>query len=448
MNRNMNLNISPNEQSRREMEEIGFLTDRHCLIDGWTLKRTKEKEDDGNIEIFHWKGSTKQGTSNESKRLFHPLPVLQTQKGKVTDNVTDIGVYGHDTVLVNSEKRIMVVADGHGPRGEIASQLAISVLLRYIEEERNDFSETIATIHPLLIKRVGHSGCTLTAVRVLEESNELLLEITKIGDSPVVMVMIDRITKEKRVMIDNFDHSWENKTELEKYKTWCTEKGVLPRRPIFARANCLNSDWTEVENESQCILFPRLSPDKTNQPFYLEDQKDIQEWMEIVHKQFPYYRGGCQSVRRFLDTNNSVLTGYETLNWGSTIYRPPQHTSSLLGIGSTQLTRSLGDGECHTTDYISDKPEKGIYLLPRGCDIVVLVGSDGFTDLWWYHQLGDEIEKWIGSKEMNDVNDIGKQLLQKTLETCATLDEYGIGKHGHPLHDDLSFGISFLQTSF
>ena len=145
----------------------------------------------------------------------------------------------------------MVVADGHGPRGEIASQLAISVLLRYIEEERTNFSETITTIHPLILKRVGHSGCTLTAVRVVEESDKLLLEITKIGDSPVVIVMVDRTTKEKRVMIDNFDHSWENKDEVKKYKTWCTEKGVLPRRPIFARANCLNSDWRDNENNTK-----------------------------------------------------------------------------------------------------------------------------------------------------------------------------------------------------
>ena len=295
------------------------------------------------------------------------------------------------------------------------------------------------TIHPLLLKREKYSGCTLTAVRFLKDSEGLqYLEITKIGDSPVILVMINRETKEKRVMVDSFHHSWENKIEVDLYHTRCIEKGVTPRRPIFARAQCLNSDWKE-ENGTP-LLFPRKSLEKLHQPFYLEDQEDIQEWLTIVETKCPYLKGGCQSVRKFMTTGGEVIPGYETLNWGSTIYRAEEN------IGSTQLTRSLGDEEYHEKDYISEIPEQGIYRLPNGCDIVVVVGSDGFTDLWWYHQLGDEIETYL--LQNKNMNEIGEGLFQKSLEICGNLEEYGIGQHGYPLHDDMSFAISYLQTSF
>jgi hypothetical protein len=39
-------------------------------------------------------------------------------------------------------------------------------------------------------------------------------------------------------------------------------------------------------------------------------------------------------------------------------------------------------------------------------------------------------------------------LFQKSIDICGNLEEYGIGQDGYPLHDDMSFAISYLQTSF
>jgi hypothetical protein len=440
---------TPNEQTRREMEEVGFLTNKYCLVKNWKKSNetfnenfnetfnencNDDKHDDKHKDCKEWKGMEFYGKSKFSKKHIRPLPILTRFKDN-KDNDSKVGVFGHDTILTNQEKRIMVISDGHGGRGEIASQIAISVIM---EEKNGNFLETVNTIHPLLLKREKYSGCTLTSVRFLKESHGQYLEITKIGDSPVIIVMINRKTKEKRVMVDSFHHSWENKTEVDLYNTRCIEKGVTPRHPIFARAQCLNSDWKEKNGYP--LLFPRNSLEKLNQPFYLENQEDIQEWLNIVQKKCPYFKGGCQSVRKFLTTDGEVIPGYETLNWGSTIYRADEN------IGTTQLTRTLGDEEYHEKDYISEIPQQGIYRLPNGCDIVVIAGSDGFTDLWWYHQLGDEIETYI--LQNKNMNEIGEGLFQKSLEICGNLEEYGIGPHGYPLHDDMSFAISYLQLSF
>jgi hypothetical protein len=102
---------TPNEQTRREMEEVGFLTNKYCLVENWK-KSDETFNDDKHTDFEEWKGMKFYGKSKFSKKHIRPLPILTRFK----DNDSKLGVFGHDTILTNEDKRIMVVSDGHGSR--------------------------------------------------------------------------------------------------------------------------------------------------------------------------------------------------------------------------------------------------------------------------------------------------------------------------------------------
>ena len=369
--------------------------------------------------------------------------------------------------------RALGVFDGHGMHGKEAARLAAE---KFIDDMRRTTMQTLGALLAGDVARVKHieheryrlleahleqelrsptGGTTGTTVQFHTAAGKTFMVVSNVGDSPVLL--IDNKTAKVQVLTGR--HSWDNPEERQKYLDRCAALGLVPRDVVYGRINCGGMRLEDVDGLEEPMRM------------YLPGTAEIcvktrEHLCKQVEKRFRNSIGGSQSIRRFvLERQNEASGEWEVfraleehahVNWGATIL--------VNHEGKIQMSRSLGDSQEKLTAYIWAEPDVAVYEFQPGEDVTVVACSDGVSDLWYFHEMGEMAARFFADGETGglaapiegQVQVLAQLILDQTIERGEATPGYGIGPRTtsalrgeslkRPMWDDLSVHCARIQT--
>jgi len=339
--------------------------------------------------------------------------------------------------------RLLAILDGHGIGGEYVSGGCAGVLYRGFVEHSMDLIDAvrhkdIERVCAFWERRFAEmealdvyaGGSTCTAACVMTVDDRVVITSANVGDSPAGI--IDGATGAWRSVYT--DHAWDNPEEYAAYRTRCMAKGVMPAEAIYNRFNTSNGvRRPDADGGYEPIrLYEPMDPSDPGR--VVIDRRNAAHVARIM-RIHPTNIGGTQSVRKMMIQQQSsegrwipydVMPSFAIQNWGSTIL--------IDGQGSIQMTRSLKDVTMKR--HLSAIPDIGIYELEDGQDVTLFIGSDGATDIFYFHEIGAIV------KEMDHAT--GQQMADALFASAMDIARSGKHKafgttlHGAPAWDDVS----------
>lgn len=384
--------------------------------------------------------------SDPPPRAFREDPVRPRQRvsfGRAgcAKRAFESGVTGHSSVrqygqdcsvlkiirggVPGSVVMLMGILDGHGHAGRDVSRLTSEHAVRYMEQPENNRrlveavrrrsgEETDAfcadLFHALEELEIpgctafssGGSTCTLGMIVVVD--GRMVVVCANVGDSPAGI-----IRHEDGLCIPmSTDHSPENPVEYLRYRTACLSAGVRPGEAVYGRINCGGHRLKDPDGGYDPIrIYEPIDPDR---PHHIAiDERNA------VHMQTPgripiVSIGGSQSLRRMVFEEKTptgwriagVLPEYYGQNWGSTIE------------GVIQMTRSIKDTSLKRRWGIRADPDVAIYELGCNEELTFFIGSDGFTDLFYFSEISSAVRSL--SSDTTSGPELADALLGRAME--------------------------------
>jgi serine/threonine protein phosphatase PrpC len=255
------------------------------------------------------------------------------------------------------------------------------------------------------------------------------------GDSPILLV--DNTTGAVTKLYT--DHNWENIEEYQEYVTHCLAANQKPSQPMYGRWN--SPGQPEIPNQEgdyqpipiYDINNGKVSIHETNLTHITELTCD---WG---------YTGGTQTCRQMVTLDNygtkvAPYPGYGHLNWGSSILATADSTEPTDSL--CRCTRGWGDwAEQMYANTFGSNPSIRLLELPPNQDVSVIIMSDGVGDLWYFHKLGEYIQKLISDNNALTGKEISQMVLLQTIRMANAKPEYTV-KNGCPEWDDTSLVVA------
>ena len=349
----------------------------------------------------------------------------------------------------NPNNQLLMVLDGHGPNGHhlsyVGGQLLFQnleritpILVKHLEQGHQErvkplltwayrHTETQMFQTDALRQRVfsevtPNSGCTASAVMILQASGQTHLVSSNAGDSPIYLYSPTQGVTEcgrehncdcREAVTDYLQHLRARRLQMhqemlqqpapqQRRYEWRIE--ALQPKPIYW--NRFNTRFGgAITLPEICDIYGNPKP-LTVWKYQTDDQGvpsatvDLENYDQISK----YYPVGQQSRKvpatRIREDGRQVAEeGYEADNWGSTL------------AGRLQVIRGLGDE--YEGEHVTCEPYVSIHSLPP--QATLLLASDGLTDLEYtiplmerIHQIREEPDKqsllynYLGSLAQQD----------------------------------------------
>ena len=258
-----------------------------------------------------------------------------------------------------------------------------------------------------------YGGTTALILGLIYENNKTYSFTANIGNTSCVLYNNNDIT-----------HLWGNHTpdNILEWERYCKKTSASKRKQfVYNRINIFN-DYGKP-------LGPVITSKKFNKrPIPMFDYKN--RTPAVITENIALLRdaniplGGNETVRRHLiTTDDGVIVD-------------PKHAHENTGAtvdGKIKLTRTLGNFKIRSQCYLDAEPS--IFINTIENDSVIVMGSDGFFNLWRY----EDIREFLVNKELNS-SDYVQALYNKTLET-ATKENYKLIHNRYPIWDDITFAV-------
>jgi serine/threonine protein phosphatase PrpC len=265
------------------------------------------------------------------------------------------------------------------------------------------------------IKLSNEYGGTTALILGLFYINDKIYSFTaNIGNTACVLYSDNKTT-----------HLWENHSadNILEWDRYCKKTSASKRKQfVYNRINVFDN----LGNP----LGPVITNTKFNKrPIPIFDYKNrtaavIMENIDLL-RETDIPLGGNETVRRHLITKDDGITIVD-----------PVHAHENTGAtvdGKIKLTRTLGNFKIRAQCYLDAEPS--IFLNTIENDSVIVMGSDGFFNLWRY----EDIREHLVDKTLNSSNYV-QALYNKTLET-ATKENYKLIHNRYPIWDDITFAV-------
>lgn len=366
--------------------------------------------------------------------------------------------FGQDSVwtetwIMCSGTRVvaMMVCDGHGLDGDIASRQILKMLRESIRQDAflfnleyflttNENLRAEGLLQELFLKAEsqfeGTGGTTVSLALVLSFTDHRHFLVTaNVGDSPIIVLP----PKSTKTWLAYKTHSWENIEERSAYLSYCEENELTPLDVILGRFNTVAGSIIPHQNGFTLpwFMFKEGSSEL--------DHETLEEFHRMVLTKFKDGVGGVQSVRKMVvqDKNGDIKThpDFTHENWGSTAYDG--------FVGRTQMTRSIGD--IHSKMDLHMRADPSVLIRPLILEegeeegvFQIFVCSDGFSDMFYFHEFRELVEKdpdfWMASAK-----DKIKLLFVEMLKRGKRNKDFGLDCKSNPLWDDCSIIVCSLH---
>ena len=368
------------------------------------------------------------------------------------------------SMAAESWARAFGVFDGHGMNGKEAARLAADKFVNDIGQTTTDtltalLAGNVARVRAIEMERFQMLDChlenelksptggtTCSTVQFITAANKSFMVVSNVGDSPVLLIN----NRTAQVSLLTGRHSWDNPEERQKYLDRCHSLGLTPRDVVYGRINCGGMRMEDADGKEE--PFRMYLPGTAQVCAKTRDHLCKQ-----VERRFKNSIGGSQSIRRFVmerQTSNGeweiarALEEHAHVNWGATILVNKE--------GKIQMSRSLGDTQEKQTAYIWAEPDVAIHEFGPDEDYTVVACSDGVSDLWYFHELGELACEYFKQRPEGDVPVLTQLILEQTIERGEKTPGYGIGPKmtssirgealKRPMWDDVAIQCARIRT--
>lgn len=328
----------------------------------------------------------------------------------IMSSTSTSGIYGDDrTFEMECHNQIegwrllvMALADGHGVHGARVSEHAILGL------ESALAGDSISTYAHHLMEREHHEaeqfmirlfhtlddtcpleqgGSTLTVAFIFTHAGRIVITTHNVGDSPCLLLN----NRTGHVACLATSHTWDCPSERQHNIEVCRAAGRPVNVPIYSRWN--TSHGSRIMDHEN--LFRPI-------PIFVEDTAvvDTNNRRHVMRALQRHKKpGGIQSLRRMKilvrSEDSWIEESLESEAHGNTGATPLEIDLSTGKIyGGPQMTRSIGDRRYKNPTQagiplLHSTPTMTLYELAGEDDLTLLLCSDGCSDVFYLHQIGD-----------------------------------------------------------
>ena len=348
------------------------------------------------------------------------------------NSVNTTGFYDHLFYLnIGENDKCLGLFDGNGDNSKDFSQIAGNFCMESLQDEWTKIRDYVVTskINKLnnLIKNIYESvdeyldirlsdeegGCSALIVGLVKHHSNTFCFSANIGNIACVLY------ENKKII-----HLWDNHVpdNIEEWIRYCKRISANKRKHfVYNTINCYN--------EQGLPIGPIIETEKyNNRPIPIFEYKNnvgsvIKENVTLLQKtNIPL--GGTETMRNHITINKAGVPIVD-----------PNHAHENTGAtvdGKIKLTRTLGNYKIRKQCYLDMEPS--FYFRKLTNQSTLVLGTDGFYNLWKYNILRDNL---ISNESTS--SEFVQMLYGKTLETAAANERYQLIENKYPIWDDMAF---------